>query len=225
MLKRLFLMIILVLATAFTVVLTSTGIGIDALLSLPGEIISEGTTVPVLPTQVIIEPEVTLEPTAMVLPTLEPTLLPSATPLPTPTLVPTATLPAPTPTAVPFNVQQMTPVYMTNFAHPDAACNWQGVAGQVFDAQGTPILNYIVKITGIYNSVPFSAYGITGMANAMVYGHGGYEIVLGNVPTVNVDTLTIQLFDSDGNVQSEPMKLSTSKECSQNLVIVNFSAR
>ena len=230
MLKRLIWMILLVIATTFTVVLTTTGASLDALIPRPDDGVA---ILPTLPESVnTLVPTATLAPTEVVLPTevpptpLLPTLAPTFTPVAsfTPTPVPTATL-SPTPTALPFRVQQMTPIYGTNFAHPDSGCNWQGVAGQVFDAKGAPILNYIVKITGTYNTSPVSLYGVTGMVNAKAYGPGGYEVVLGNVATSNLDSLTIQVFDQAGNSLSDPLKFSTSKECTQNLVIINFMAK
>lgn len=234
MLKRLIWMILLVIATTFTVVLTTTGASLDALIPRPDDGAAILPTLPesvntLVPTATLVPIEVVLPtevPPTPVPPTHVPTVAPSFTPVPgfTPTPVPTAAL-SPTPTALPFRVQQMTPIYGTNFAHPDSGCNWQGVAGQVFDAKGAPILNYIVKITGTYNTLPVSLYGVTGMANAKAYGPGGYEVVLGNVATSNLDSMTIQVFDQAGNSLSDPMKFSTSKVCTQNLVIINFMAK
>jgi hypothetical protein len=235
MIKRLFLMVVLVLATAFSVVVTNTGGFFDIFGPFPTE-----ATVTALPTDMTATPEVTLEPpvdvpTATLEPTIEVIPTETSTLVPTATLEPTATLPPPTPTAtavplptttaVPFQVQRMTPIYMTNFVHTDAACNWQGVAGQVFDSNDTPILNYIVKITGIYNSQPVSLVGITGMITGLPYGPGSYEIVLGATPLDSVDTLSAQLFDNAGNPITDPLAFSTSKDCNKNLVIINFQKK
>jgi protocatechuate 3,4-dioxygenase beta subunit len=114
---------------------------------------------------------------------------------------------------------------MVNFAHTDAGCNWQGVAGQIFDASGNPVSNYILKITGTYNGAPFNQIGITGMVAGNPYGVGGYEIVLGNKAIASVDLLTIQVFDSKGNPVTNPLPFSTSASCSQNLVLINFKAK
>lgn len=234
MIKRLFLMVVLVLATAFSVVVTSNGGFLDIFGPFPTE-----ATLTALPTDTTATPEVTLEPTveeptATLEPTLEVIPTETATLMPTATLEPTATLPPPTPTAtsvplptatataVPFQVQRMTPIFMTNFVHADAACNWQGVAGQVFDANDAPISNYIVKITGLYNSQPVNLVGITGMVTGLPYGPGSYEIVLGATPLDSADSLSVQLFDTVGDPITDPLAFSTSKDCNKNLVIINF---
>lgn len=228
--KRLFWMIILVLATAFSVVFTSVEGFNDIFNPAPAEITPTEVILTPAPTGVSTEPAVelataTLEPTIEFTPTSTETVLPTGTTAPTATLPPTATptpLPTATPTSVPFKVQAMTPIFMSNFAHPEAACNWQGVAGQVFDANLVPVLNYIVKITGMYNNQPVNTVGITGMVAGLPYGPGSYEIVLGTSPVTSLDTLSIQLFNASGDPVTDPQKFSTSKDCSKNLVLVNF---
>jgi hypothetical protein len=113
---------------------------------------------------------------------------------------------------------------MANFAHKDAACNWQGVAGQVFDSAGNTVKNYIVKITGTYNSNPVSALAVTGMVSGTPYGPGGYEVILGTTPLDSVDLLSIQVFDTTGKAVTNALKFSTSSDCTKNLVIINFKA-
>ncbi len=234
--KRLLWMIILVLATAFSVVFTSVEGFNDIFNPNPTGVTPTAITLTVAPTDVTTEPTAelptaTLEPTIEFTPTVTETLVPTATFEPTATLPPTATLqptatatPLPTATAtpVPFKVQAMTPIFMSNFAHPDVACNWQGVAGQVFDANLVPVMNYIVKITGTYNGQPINSMGITGMVAGLPYGPGSYEIVLGTKPVTSLDTLSIQLFNANGDPVTEPQKFSTSQDCSKNLVLVNF---
>lgn len=234
--KRLLWMIILVLATAFSVVFTSVEGFNDIFNPTPAEVTPTEIILTVAPTDVTTEPTAelptaTLEPTIGFTPTATETALPTATLEPTATLLPTATLPptatvtplpTATATAVPFKVQAMTPIFMSNFAHPEAACNWQGVAGQVFDANLVPVMNYIVKITGTYNNLPVNSVGITGMVAGLPYGPGSYEIVLGTAPVTSLDALTIQLFDANGDPVTEPQKFSTSQDCSKNLVLVNF---
>jgi len=206
---------------------------------------SEVTEVVPTATEIVVEPTATLEPTAVFTATNVPptaTLIPpTATTKPatatfTPTkLPPTATY---TPTAVPptatatataitekFTIQAATPIFMVNFVHTTEGCNWQGVAGQIFDANGSPLKNYIVKVAGTYNGQPFSQIGYTGMVNGNPYGIGGYEIVLGNTAVTSVDLLTIQLFDATGIPVTNPLAFSTSANCTQNLVMINFKAK
>lgn len=228
--KRLLWMIILVLATAFSVVFSSVE-GLDGIFNpAPTTAVPTEITLTTVPTEVTAAPTVelptaTLEPTIEITPTVTETVLPTATTAPTATLPPTATAtPAPTATAtaVPFKIQAMTPIFMRNFAHPESACNWQGVAGQVFDANQVPVLDYIVKITGMYYGQSITGMGITGMVAGLPYGPGSYEIVLAGKPTTTLDALTIQLFNANGDAVSDPIKFSTSQDCDKNLVLINF---
>jgi hypothetical protein len=57
------------------------------------------------------------------------------------------------------------------------------------------------------------------------YGAGGYEIVLGSSAVASIDLLTIQVFDSQGNAVTNPLPFSTSASCTQNLVLINFTAK
>ena len=176
----------------------------------------------------LLPPETTVGPT--VTSTVEETLAATATEIATSTptaIPPTATataIPSATPTAtsVPmaYDVQTTTPVFMTNFAHTDAACNWQGIAGQVFDKSGNTVNNFVIKISGTYNNAALSSLAVTGLAS--VYGPGGYEVVLGTTAIDSTDLLSIQVFDATGKAVTNSLKFSTSSDCSKNLVIINF---
>jgi len=124
-----------------------------------------------------------------------------------------------------FTIQGATPIFLVNFVHPTEGCNWQGVAGQIFDVSSNPLLNYVVKVAGTYNGVAFSQIGITGMVAGDPYGIGGYEIVLGNKAITSIDLLTIQVFDTLGKPVTNPMPFSTSATCTQNLVLINFTSK
>lgn len=229
---------------------TATPTAIQTEIPFPTEIVTDPTaTESVVPTSEVTEvtptatetvaeptatPEVTLEATAtLASPTatlVTPTATFTATAIPaTATFTPTAKPPTPTFTATPivekFTIQAATPIFMVNFAHTAAGCNWQGVAGQIFDASGNPLLNYVVKVAGTYNGAPFSQIGVTGMVSGNPYGVGGYEIVLGSTPVASVDLLTIQIFDASGTPVTNPLPFSTSANCSQNLVLINFKAK
>ncbi len=155
----------------------------------------------------------TTEPSPTVTAILEPTL----------TSVPTA---APTATPTAFNVtyvlQPGSPVYLDNFAHPAEGCNWQGIAGQVFDAQGQPVLNLIVKVNGTWNESEVARIGVTGMVTGLPYGPGSYEIVLGNKAVVSKTPLMLQIFNQDQEPLTEPFSITTKANCTKNLLIVNF---
>ena len=190
------------------------------------EVIPTATETVVIPTGTAVPATATSIPaTATVLP---PTATSTAIP-PTATFTPTAVPPTATlaPTAITekFTLQAATPIFMINFAHTAAGCNWQGVAGQVFDTNGNPLTNYVIKVVGTYNGQPFSQIGITGMVAGDPYGVGGYEIVLGSTAITSVDLLTIQLFDNLGKPVTNPLAFSTSANCSQNLVLINFKSK
>ncbi len=116
----------------------------------------------ITPTSTIVMPTDTVEPTATASPTKKPTRTPTSSPTATLTIsyTPTATnTPVPsvepttfTPTATVdeflYIIQPSTPVYMRNFVHTAEACNWLGVAGQVFGPDEIPVTGLIVKVWG-----------------------------------------------------------------------------
>jgi hypothetical protein len=127
-----------------------------------------------------------------------------------------------TPTAIPmpYQVQANTPIYLTNFAHQDKACNWSGVAGQVFDLSGNPVDNIVVIVGGKYNGTTINAIGMTGMTH--LYGPGGYEIVLGDKPAASTAELTLTIFGLNGTALSDPILINTIGDCQKNLTLINF---
>ena len=144
---------------------------------------------------------------------------------PTPTKIVTSVPPTPTKTLVPFKIQPSSPVYLSNFAHPDDGCAWQGVAGQVFDERGDPVSNLIVKVTGYWDGKQVSLIGVTGMVSGKPYGPGSFEIILGAKALDTVDSLKIQVLNTDLYPLTYGFKFSTSSNCDKNLVIFNFKHR
>ena len=237
MLKKFLWLTILVLITACTIYISSGSLNL-------GEVTKTPTLVPTSSEVITATAELTAEATATTI--VEDTIAPTATATATateiasatPTLIPaTATVvatatatsipsPTPTATAIPmaFDVQSGTPAFLANFVHADAACNWQGVAGQVFDSTGNSLINYIVKITGKYNGNSVSSLAVTGTVSGNPYGPGSYEIVLGTTAVDSADLLSIQVFDSTGKAVSNALKFSTSSDCTKNLVLINFKA-
>jgi len=147
----------------------------------------------------------------------------------TPTSIPATVTPSftPTPTKLPlsFALQTGSPAYLKNFAHSSKGCKWAGVAGQVFDSNGTPLTNYIIKITGKYNGVVIKKVAVTGMVNGDPYGLGSYEIVLGSSAVKSTGKLFIQLFSPDGIALTQKISFKTSANCSKNLIIINFTQK
>lgn len=162
--------------------------------------------------------------------TIEPEEPSTATPLASETAVETSTPedtaePTYTFTPVPFTLQADSPVYIQNFAHTDAACDWLGVAGQVFGEDGSPQINLVLVVKGTIGQNVIDAIGVTGIPEADIYGPGGYEILLANAPAQTEDSLRIQVFDLDGNALSEPVSFSTYSDCDKNLVVINFTTQ
>ena len=121
-----------------------------------------------------------------------------------------------------YVVQEGNPTYLANFNYPDAGCEWQGVAGQVFNRKLEPRKYLVVKVFGRWNGEEISQMAITGMVEGKPYGKGSYEIVLGDVAIDSTEPLYIQLFKSDGTVLSEPIQFFTKAKCNRNLVLINF---
>jgi len=229
MLKKTIWSVIIVLIATCSIFLTQTGF--------------EKAVLPAAPTAALIteQPKVCIELTSTpwvvtatprYTTTPKPTNTPSSTAVPTktPTKIvasPTATKIAPTATksAMTFEMQAGSPVFTKNFAHPEAGCNWQGVAGQVFSNTGKPLYNYIIRISGMYNAKQIIKIGVTGSVVGNPYGPQSYEVVLGNSVVQSLQLLTIQLYNSNGVAVSDPYLFNTSAFCTKNLEIINFKQK
>ncbi len=152
------------------------------------------------------------------------TATPSDTPtLPftfTPTLTETPSGPTetftPSPPPFPFDLRNNEVVFTANFANT-AGCAWQGVAGQVFDMQGNPLLIGLrVHIYGGPDN--FDRYVDTGSNSN--YGPAGWEQPLGN--TINTGIYYVQLESAGGTPVSQAVQVSFPGDCNQNLALVNF---
>jgi hypothetical protein len=136
---------------------------------------------------------------------------------PTPTLTRTATK-----VSSWFTAQTGMPIYIQNFVHDEKGCNWMGVAGQVFDKNGSPLTDVVVVVKGSLNGAKISVITLTGFPSSVSYGPGGYEIQLATAAYSSSNALTIQLFDSTGAALSNPVPFSTYADCSKNLILINF---
>lgn len=146
----------------------------------------------------------------------EPGLTPTQTPRPQPTATPTPFY------TYAYQLQEGSPSYLPNIFHPELACEWFGIAGQIFDKDGLAVIGLIVEIDGEVDGQPVLHLGISG--SAPQYGNGGYEVVMGNQPKASENTLSIVLFDTGGKQLTERIPFATSDLCTQNLVIMNFLA-
>lgn len=159
---------------------------------------------------------------------LGPTETPTVTLLPTFTLEPSPTLVSlitpsitPTPTSTPKAPFSATVTYIdSTIIHPEAACNWQGVAGTILDANNADMLGIAVRVTGFYNGKTKNELTVSGIAPA--YGKSGFEFFLGTVPISSDGLLTIQILDQAGLPLSGNIQINTYADCSKNLVLVKF---
>ncbi|HLO29726.1 MAG TPA: hypothetical protein VK249_11355 [Anaerolineales bacterium] len=167
-----------------------------------------------------LEPTWTASPTLQLTPSDTPR--PTITPLPTNTpfsLVPPTKTPKPTSTPkAPFSAS-VTQVEST-IIHPDLACNWAGIGGTVIDANNSPIIGTVVVLRGTLNGSTVEQQTVSGINKE--YGPSGFEFVLGNAPVASNKTLYVQLVDQQNIPLSDPVQISTSTDCSKNLVMVRF---
>ena len=148
--------------------------------------------------------------------TYKPTALPE-TPTDTPTPSPTQT---PTATPFPLGVQLGSPQSMPNFAYPDLGCQWMGVAGQVFESDGTPLVDLVVEAGGMVAGQQVEGLAVTG--SSVVYGPGSYEIQLADMPFASSGVVWVRVMNLDGLPLSAPVYLHTTDSCENNLVLLNF---
>lgn len=93
-------------------------------------------------------------------------------------------------------------------------CDWASIAGTVSGLQGEALDGYAVQITGeALDDRVFS-----GTTNT--FGPGGFELFLNGVPQQG--QYTVQLFSPAGAPLSDKMSVTTSSQCEQNVVIINF---
>jgi len=159
-------------------------------------------------------------------PTLE--LTPSDTPRPTFTpfftntpfsLVPPTKTPKPTSTPkAPFSAS--TQQVESTVIHPDLACNWAGIGGTVVDVRGSHVVGTVVVLRGTLNGTTMEQQTVSGINKE--YGPSGFEFVLGNAPVESRNTLYVQLVDLQNIPLSDKVFISTSADCTKNLVIVRF---
>lgn len=186
----------------------------------------------------------TATPTVKMLPatwTPTSTLTPSVTPTPIPatatntpyilsggtitaTLAPSVGDLTSTPTVnragMPFELRNKPDTIASTIIHPDLACKWTGVGGQVFDLQGAPMVGVTIQMGGSLGGSQVTLLSLTG--TAIQYGPAGYEFSLGDKPIASNKTLWVQLMDQAGLPLSEKVNFETFADCSKNLVLINF---
>jgi hypothetical protein len=150
------------------------------------------------------------------------TLVPTFTLEPSPTVVSLITpSDTPVPTKTPQAPFSATVTYIdSTIIHPEAGCNWQGVAGTILDASNADMLGIAVRLTGFYNNKTKNELTVSGIAPA--YGKSGFEFFLGTVPISSDGLLSIQILDQAGLPLSGNITINTNADCTKNLVLVKF---
>lgn len=170
-----------------------------------------------------------LQPTWTASPTLQ--LTPSNTPRPTFTPLPTNTpfslipptrtsRPSATPTTARAPFSGSFSQVESTIIHPELACNWAGIGGTVVDANGSHVIGTVVVLRGTLNGSRIEQQTVSGINKE--YGPSGFEFVLGTAPVASNDTLSVQLVDQQSLPLSDPLQITTSTDCSENLVLVRF---
>ncbi len=192
--------------------------------NLPINILPPGGLGPRVPTAT--PTTVQLQPTWTASPTLE--LTPSNTPRPTFTpfftntpfsLVPPTKTPKPNATPkAPFSASTQT--VESTVIHPDLACNWAGIGGTVVDVNGSHVVGTVVVLRGTLDGKTMEQQTVTGINKE--YGQSGFEFVIGSAPVASRNTLYVQLVDLQNIPLSDPVYITTSSDCTKNLVLVRF---
>lgn len=160
-------------------------------------------------------------PTATITETPGPTETPTITPTPSisPTPLPTETPTGPTPTLAPtqnpylFELRQSQVILTQNFANT-AGCAWQGLGGQVFNNEGTPLDGLKIHVFGT------NFDRIVDSGTNSLYGPGGWEIPVDN--KISAQTYYVELMSPGGTVVSDRIPVTFPSDCARNVALVNF---
>jgi hypothetical protein len=96
-------------------------------------------------------------------------------------------------------------------------CDFQYIAGNVFDLLKEPALGLTVSVTG--PGLP--AGGATASSGSNVnYAASGWEVKVSSF--LNTNTYTVQLLDTSGTPLSQAFEVRFTGTCSNNLVLVRF---
>jgi len=123
-----------------------------------------------------------------------------------------------TPNGLPFEASVTT--LGSAYYHPEAGCNWMGVAGQAVGINNSPVLYLTIHISGTLGGKFIDYYSLTGTAPN--YGQSGFEFVLGDKPIASYNSLWVQLLDQQNLPMSEKVWLTTYNDCNKNLVMIRF---
>ncbi|MEZ4669168.1 MAG: hypothetical protein R3E39_14770 [Anaerolineae bacterium] len=140
---------------------------------------------------------------------------PENSPTPTPTETPTGPTPTHPPTLSPYlyDLRQGQVIFTQNFANA-AGCAWQGIGGQVFDINGSPL-------NGLKIHVFNTAFDrVVDSGTNSLYGPGGWEVPLDN--KISPTTYFVELLSPAGTVISPRVTVIFPSDCARNVGLVNF---
>jgi hypothetical protein len=185
---------------------------------------------PDMPTATITyTPRITLQPSwtpTITMPPMTNTPAPTHTPFLTETPYGVAGTPTIAATLTPggfsFVLQQGSPAAITGTAfHPEAGCNWAGVAGQATSLNGEAVRGLFVQLGGSIPGDP-NVDKLTMSGLAPQYGPGGFEFTIANNLVASNHTLWIQLQDQQNLPLSDRVYFDTFDDCQKNLIIIYF---
>ena len=143
-------------------------------------------------------------------------IAPSETPLPTEVVIPTKTA---TPRAMAF-VSQLVGSFPHTMFYSQYQCeDYLIIGGEVWDLRESPLKGLTVKLSGTYGGGSVDMSSNSGDIN--VFGQSAFGFILDN-QQIKSNSLSLQLFDEDGQALSAKVSLAISGECDGNLVLVNF---
>ena len=121
-----------------------------------------------------------------------------------------------------FVLQQGSPSAIDGASfHPDAGCNWSGIAGQATSLNGESVKGLFVQLGGSMPDVEsVNKLAMTGWAPQ--YGEGGFEFTLADKLFASNGTLWIQLLDQQNLPLSDRVYFDTYDDCQKNLIIIYF---
>jgi len=158
--------------------------------------------------------------TSTVTATEAPTETPTPTPPPTETPEPPDVEETPDPEEVPFALQPGSPIGIPNYLSNGLGCEYLGLGGQVFALDGAPISGLVLRLGGELDGETLSMESITGSATEI--GPGGYLFDIADLPVASEDSIWVQIDDGSGTPLSARAYVSTTTDCNQNLLLVNW---
>ncbi len=120
-----------------------------------------------------------------------------------------------------FNLREPAQGLQASQYDPNRSCSWMGVAGQVFDLQGTPVRGIRIVLQGVLDGQQIESISMSG--TALIYGPAGFELYLGDKTTASTGQLTVQLVDQAGLPLSAKIPFDTYAECEKNLIWLDFA--